>query len=181
MEKKSIRSWVCFIGIIAIVSSCNSNNQKNPDNPGNPDTKDSMVGEKKEPPTSDKPSKDLIVGAIDASLTINGAAADMQPGKITIRPKSDFSAIDIRCAEGKLVLSPGWHGIGDYDKVFGEWTDNSELTRYTSDSQAPGNMKITEWSDEKIAGTFSVTVIENNSIEAPRKKLLAGEFHYVHE
>ena len=166
------------MGVIAIIFSCNSNEK----NTGSPDTKDSTVVTKKEVQSGRwTTNSDLILGTIQATLKVDGASLNVDSAEITIRPKSDFSAIDLSCSRATLRLRCNWHGMGDHDKASAEWTDITEgaPTLFSSDYDAPGTMKITEWSDGKIAGSFSVTVIENNALFKPRKKLLEGEFHYI--
>ena len=181
MKKKNFPVWVCFIAFLGIISSCKSK-EKNPVGPG---TGDSSVISEKGPQTANwNTNTELILGTIQADLKIDGMQVSVDSGKITIRPKTDFSAIEIYCSRGQLTLKSGWHGMGDYDKAYAEWYDMAQTgpgIRYSSDYDAPGTMKVTEWGDGKVAGSFSVTVIENNTIGDPGKKLLEGEFHYLHD
>ena len=74
--------------------------------------------------------------------------------------------------------------MGDYNKGNAEWYEIIQGyagSRFSSDYNSPGTMKITEWSDCKVAGSFSVTVIENNTPVRLIKKLITGEFHYLHD
>src|SRR2546430_2325319 len=104
MKKKNFRHWICLLSIPAFIFSCNSNNKDS----GNPGTKDSPVVSKKEPSTSSlwTTNSDLILGSLLANFKIDGAQVNVDSAKITIRPKSDFSAIEISCSQGELMLKP---------------------------------------------------------------------------
>ncbi len=178
MKKNFFLTMISFTSLTTIICSCNSSETNN----SSLGTKDTPVVEKKEVQASGwTTSSELILGFIQASLKIDGSSVNVDSGKITIRPKADFSAIEIFSSKGRLMLKPGWHGLGNYDRAFAEWDDLSErmATHYSSDYNAPGNMKVTEWADGKVTASFSVTVIENNSISTPQQKLLEGEFYYL--
>ena len=180
MKKKNLQQWVGLIVTISIIFSCNAGEKK----VSNPAVKDTTVIEKTEVQTSSwTTNTELILGTIRASLKIDGVQVNVDSGKITIRPKSDFSAIEINSSRGTLMLKPGWHGSGEYEKVFADWSDVGEgmAIRYSADYKAPGNMKVTEWANGKVSGSFSVVVVENNALEKPKQKMLEGEFHFLHD
>ena len=179
MKKMIPMGWIIMICILIV--SCKQKENK-PDNSQNQDTTSSNKKEDK-PTLNNNP--ELVLGYLQVGLKVNGTVVPTDSAKITIRPKTDFSAIQIFCFKnaqgnrGQLNLKSSWHGAGDYDNVSAEWNDP---TGYTSDYKYPGKMKITSWEPGRIDGTFSVTVINRQSVEyTPDKKLIEGEFHWLKE
>ena len=178
MKKKTLPVWIaCMLAIVAIMS-CNSREKTAADIV----KMDTIVAAKKEIQTPGwTTNTELIVGMLRAGLKVDGILVTVDSAKITIRPQTFFSAIEIGSPRGSLLLNPGWHGLGDYANVYAEWSDNSgsNVTRYSTEDKANGAMKITEWGDGKVTGTFKIPVVENNALGIPKKRSLEGEFQYL--
>ena len=96
MKKKDFQIWVCFIALAGIISSCNPKDKK-PDAPNIGDTP-VVISDKNVQTSNWNTNTELILGTIQAKIKIDGMQVNVDSGKITIRPNSDFSAIEIRCS-----------------------------------------------------------------------------------